>query len=212
VQIAKKVVESDFKHGRVDDPYAKIDRKRTDRMKTYIKAYFDKAVSDKPGSEKKSASRDTKEGDDINLSDVEEDTSRPSTTPGDGDLKRRREAEQDANGDESLKKARTGETSDTPPPPPPPPPPPMENPNGVLETGLNTNEDISGSFHEEAIEAVTNGHARPGANDDAMEIDGRALVDVSGKATALGADHMQVATPPTTGSPYPTFDQQNHHQ
>lgn len=203
------MVESDFKHGRVEDPYAKIDRKRHDRMKSYIKAYFDRAVSDKSVSGKKSASKQTKEGDDINLSDVEEDTSRPSTAPGDGDLKRRREAEQNGNGDESSKKARTKEASDTPPPPPPPPPPPMDESNGVLETGLNTNEDVSGSFHKAAIEAVTNGHARSGANDDAMEIDGQRVPD---KATAPGLDQTQVATPPTTGSPYPTSNSQNHHQ
>jgi len=209
------VVESDFKHGRVEDPYAKIDRKRTDRMRTFIKAYFEKAVVDKPasGSGSKSAGKKAEEGDEINLSDVEEeDTSRPSTTPGDGDLKRRREAEQDLREDESTKKARTEEGSEAPPPPPPPPPPPMEHQNGAIETGLNANEDVSGSFHEEAIEAVTDGHAKVDTNGEAMDIDGRTITHSSVKDALPVTESMQIATPPTTGGIDQTSDQLHNRQ
>ena len=184
-------------------------------MRTFIKAYFDKAVVDKPasGSGSNSAGKKAEEGDEINLSDVEEeDTSRPSTTPGDGDLKRRREAEQDLREDESTKRARTQEDSEAPPPAPPPPPPPMEYQNGAIETGLNATEDVSGSFHQEAIETVTNGHAKADTNSEAMDIDGRTISHSSVKDALPVTESMQIATPPTTGGADQTSDQRQNGQ
>lgn len=44
LQIAKKMVESDFKHDRVKDPSAKLSHKQERAIKDHVKIYFDKAV------------------------------------------------------------------------------------------------------------------------------------------------------------------------
>lgn len=61
VKISKKLVSSDFKNHRVEDP-TKITSRQEKHVKKYVKEYFDKAVAKKREHEMKKAERRTKEG------------------------------------------------------------------------------------------------------------------------------------------------------
>lgn len=123
-EIAKKLVSSDYKNNRVEDPTAKLSDKQNKKIKTYVKDFLDRAVhkfgtqqKPKPGDEKE----DEAEQIDLGDSDAEDDagesrkrkrdTEGPETataTPSDGpDVKRIKE-----------------DDGPEPSPPPPPPPPP----------------------------------------------------------------------------------------
>ena len=239
------MVDSDFKHNRVQDPTKKLDSKMEKTVRNYVRDWFDKAVQKKHRREKEKAARQPAAGtstttpagsppsaqkkaaddaaeEDLVLSEneVEDEDMKPPATSAEASLspsslKRRREenAGIDSTQDEDTlsKKARTEDLA--PPPPPPPPPPPQSDQqafNGAtLETGLTPNEDVTGSFHAEPIEAVTNGRL---ATDHSMDLDlsaetrepmprgGGALNGVHLEADN-GHSPQQVATPPTTGSP-----------
>lgn len=60
-KISKKLVSSDFKNHRVEDP-TKISSRQEKQVKKYVKEYFDKAVAKKREHEKKKAERRSKEG------------------------------------------------------------------------------------------------------------------------------------------------------
>ncbi|CAF9914110.1 MAG: histone methyltransferase set2 [Alectoria fallacina] len=60
-EISKKLVSSDFKNHRVEDP-TKISSRQEKHVKKYVKEYFDKAVAKKREHEKKKAERRSKEG------------------------------------------------------------------------------------------------------------------------------------------------------
>lgn len=60
-KISKKLVSSDFKNNRVEDP-TKISSRQEKHVKKYVKEYFDKAVAKKREHEKKKAERRGKEG------------------------------------------------------------------------------------------------------------------------------------------------------
>lgn len=60
-KISKKLVSSDFKNHRVEDP-TKISSRQEKHVKKYVKEYFDKAVAKKREHEKKKAERRSKEG------------------------------------------------------------------------------------------------------------------------------------------------------
>ena len=60
-KISKKLVSSDFKNHRVEDP-TKISSRQEKHVKKYVKEYFDKAVAKKREHEKKKAGRRGKEG------------------------------------------------------------------------------------------------------------------------------------------------------
>lgn len=55
-EIGKKLVASDFKHNRVEDP-TKIDAKIEKKVKKYVKDFFDKAVAKKAAHDKLKASK-----------------------------------------------------------------------------------------------------------------------------------------------------------
>ena len=59
--MAKKLVNSDFKHNRVEDP-TQISSKQEKLVKKYMKDFFDKAVAKRRAHEKKKAERKDKEG------------------------------------------------------------------------------------------------------------------------------------------------------
>ena len=62
MKISKKLVSSDFKNNRVEDP-TKISSRQEKQVKKHVKEYFDKAVAKKREHEKKKAGRVSKEGD-----------------------------------------------------------------------------------------------------------------------------------------------------
>lgn len=67
MKISKKLVSSDFKNNRVEDP-TKISSRQEKQVKKHVKEYFDKAVAKKREHEKKKAERVSKEGDSAALS------------------------------------------------------------------------------------------------------------------------------------------------
>lgn len=176
-EFAKKMVESDFKKGRVEDP-TRVSDMQVKSIKKHAQEFFEKAVkkkeeADRRKAEKKAAKKDdgshtpagtppatagspADKDEDITLSDNEDE---PEATPVDTDqspatLKRRLEDLQNdmADDDAALKRQRT-EPEQAQPPPPPPPPPPAE----AMETDdaiFTPNEDVSNSFTHEAITAV----------------------------------------------------------
>lgn len=60
-QIAKKLVNSDFKNNRVEDP-THISSRQEKQVKKYVKDFFDKAVAKRCEHERKKAERKAKEG------------------------------------------------------------------------------------------------------------------------------------------------------
>lgn len=60
-QVSKKLVNSDFKNNRVEDP-TRISSKQEKNVKKYVKDYFDKAVAKKREHDKKKAERKAKPG------------------------------------------------------------------------------------------------------------------------------------------------------
>lgn len=191
-EVSKKIVATDFKSKRVDNP-SKISDKHAKSVKKYVHQTFEKAVKKKAEHDKRKADKGAKgeeshtppgspqaaagsplkdEVDDPVLSD--DDGGDAEATPADSAdsssaLKRRRDEElaNEAADDAVLKKLRT-EQDDAPPAPPPPPPPPGD--------AMDTNGETNGGF------AIRGASSRPGS--------------------AEGTP-MQTATPPTTGSPMP---------
>lgn len=147
-QVAKKLVNSDFKNNRVGDP-TKIDDKQQKKVKKFCKEFFDKAVVKHRAYEQRKAERQSKEPDakpndaaaeaveddglHVKMSDDEDDrvptqddeTPTTMTDEVQGLLKRKREDEP-STGDGSTTEYTTPSSSkrqrsSTPPPPPPPP-------------------------------------------------------------------------------------------
>lgn len=157
VQVAKKLVNSDFKNNRVDDP-TKISDKQQKKVKQFCKEYFDKAVAKHRAHTKRKEDRHSKEpgskpGDtpnvdsdeavDVKMSDDEEDKSAVMDVEGSGgsSLKRKRGETVKENGDgfgSPVKRARS-----TTPPPPPPPMTPGEGGEGEmkLESDIKCEDD-----------------------------------------------------------------------
>lgn len=149
-EISKKIVSSDFKNNRVQDP-TKITEKQGHKVKKHVKEFFIKAVTKKVEHDKKRAakkalddSKDTSsttdpkdeeadikgEDSDLEMFDDEADKSLVET-PSDEGLKRKREGEiEDADADTPNKRLKE---SSTPEPPPPPPPPPAEDMQDALK-------------------------------------------------------------------------------
>lgn len=157
-EIAKKLVASDFKSGRVKNP-TKIDDKQQRKVKEYCKQFFDKAAHKHKKQEeersarkskKESASKETPEGspqvkpefaaedEDIKMSDNELED-KPSPTPEVGtpseiqSLKRKRESpaikEEDVDAPQSpVKKLHVDPQNDHQESLPAPPPPPPPPP------------------------------------------------------------------------------------
>ncbi|KAL4883073.1 hypothetical protein BJY04DRAFT_226832 [Aspergillus karnatakaensis] len=136
--VAKKLVNSDFKNNRVTDP-TKIDEKQQKKVKRFCKEFFDKAVAKHHAHEQRKADKATKEGGsdpkptvpaggqsegedrtpDVQMSDDEGSTGLGGTNS----LKRKRDelSVGDANTpDDTPTSSSKRQRSLTPPPPPPP--------------------------------------------------------------------------------------------
>lgn len=151
-QVAKKLVNSDFKNNRVDDP-TNIDDKQQKKVKKYCKEYFDKAVIKYRAHEKKKTTTDQQgkgaddpkanedaavngesedEGVDVKMSDDEGDKPEENIkdAPGDaeedielgGSLKRKRDEHQAEDENGSGNLSPSKRQRSSTPPPPPPPP------------------------------------------------------------------------------------------
>ncbi|KAI9677517.1 MAG: histone methyltransferase set2 [Caeruleum heppii] len=59
-EVSKKLVNSDFKHNRVEDP-TRISSRQEKQVKKYVKEYFDKAVAKKRAHEKKKAEKSSQQ-------------------------------------------------------------------------------------------------------------------------------------------------------
>ena len=152
-EFAKKMVDSDFKKGRVEDP-SKISEKQAKAVKKHAQDFFEKAVKKKEESDERRAEKKSKleddgshtpagspppaagspmDKDDVDVTLSDDEAVDPDATPAESSssasaLKRRMEDMVNGEEDDSvLKKPRTDtddtETDDAPPPPPPPPPP-----------------------------------------------------------------------------------------
>lgn len=154
MQISKKLVNSDYKNHRVEDPTYITSRKEK-QIKQHVKEYFDKATAKRREHEKRKAERKEKDGETftpqkemadldvmkedesdeeqaVNLSDDEADKGKQGSgtpiTPIDqisnGDGLKRKRG--DTNDEPGIATPSKRVRSETPPPPPPPPPPPSD--------------------------------------------------------------------------------------
>ncbi|KAB8232136.1 SET and WW domain protein [Aspergillus alliaceus] len=152
--VAKKLVNSDFKNSRVEDP-TKISEKQQKKVKKYCKEFFDKAVAKHRAHEQRKTDKQAKGMDsktetpqapsddeeeealDVKMSDdegdkVDENGTRLIAEELRGGVKRKREdgTAGDSNMGEYISSKRP--RSSTPPPPPPPPPmSPGDDPQNV---------------------------------------------------------------------------------
>ncbi len=171
--INKKLVASDYKNNRVDDPTT-ISEKQERKVKKYVKDFFERAVEKfKEHQQQKMAGHATKYGsgaplpsngmapdvsmespvikldEDITMTDDEG----PGSTPASYDRKRKREDDLiDSPGltpsGTPLIKRLKDEDGDAPSPPPPPPPPPEDE----ITPGAEISEQEA-TFMREDIEA-----------------------------------------------------------
>ncbi|PYH40314.1 SET and WW domain protein [Aspergillus saccharolyticus JOP 1030-1] len=145
--VAKKLVNSDFKNNRVEDP-TKIDERQQKKVKNFCKEFFDKAVAKHRAHEERKAERQSKEAQskpgvltaagpaeedlDVRMSDDEYEhhglvqercTNMSPTEEMQGTLKRKRQAETSAGDARNFATPSSSkrQRSSTPPPPPPPP-------------------------------------------------------------------------------------------
>ncbi|KAI0537311.1 hypothetical protein GGR58DRAFT_350338 [Xylaria digitata] len=170
--VSKKLVSSDYKNNRVDDPTV-ITEKQERKVKTYVKDFLDRAVQKYQEHEKRrteSAAKDNskspqqpvtnghgapmekvvnKDNGDIAMTDDEE----VEATPG-ADLKRKRGDDLIASPDLTpsetpcLKRLKENE-NDAPSPPPPPPPPPPES-EDTFDSVMTEQENVLGE-HDAAL-------------------------------------------------------------
>ena len=199
-EIAKKLVASDYKGGRVKDP-TKIDEKQVKKVKDFCKQFFEKAYhkhrrheSEKAAREKDkkpsavasstqspAASPPAVDDEDIKMSDNELDdtpsVNTPSEANGTGTLKRKRIAPDDTTAPvDDEEREPTGSPAKRlnikldNPPPPPPPPAPP------MEASLpSTPHEADDVDMETDIHADTN-------------FKGRSMADVLAQAQAEDAD------------------------
>ena len=223
-EFAKKVVESDFKKGKVEDP-GKISDKQAKSIKKNAQEFFEKAVKKKEEAEKRRAHKKTaknddgsrtpagsppaaaasptdKDDEDIQLSDHEDELegTPANSTDSPSNLKRRIGSVENDDSDADLKRLRT-EGEHAPPPPPPPPPPPADGLDDDQDM-LTPNEDVSGSFTHEAISSVHDATvAEKHANGEPFVTAGAQNSRPGSAQRMRDFDSAQTATPPTTGSP-----------
>ncbi|KAI1777735.1 hypothetical protein F4818DRAFT_324066 [Hypoxylon cercidicola] len=142
-EVSKKLVASDYKNKRVDDPTS-ITEKQEKKVKKYVRDFFDRAVEKKKIYDMKKAERATSGHDISQATPVSQPIETP-TAKGDGDvvmtdeedvsltpnsLDRKRKREDDVVESPSLTPSETPsmkrlkeDEGDIPSPPPPPPPP-----------------------------------------------------------------------------------------
>ncbi|KAL1306579.1 hypothetical protein AAFC00_005263 [Neodothiora populina] len=206
-EIAKKLVESDFKNGRVSDPMH-MESKQRKKVAQHVREYFQKAADKKKERDKRKAgqpdqaqgsttpadSPPAKDDDPMDVSTNNPENNTPLDTKTEeiltpSTLKRRfEEQEHDINGavdadDERSKKQRTEQMQQQPPPPPPPPPPPAED---TQSQSYSPGEDPS------------SGPTSAASKEDGPRFSVKGIASASLKAEQ---SPTQIATPPTTGSP-----------
>lgn len=183
--VAKKLVNSDFKNNRVEDP-TNINEKQQKKVKKYCKEYFDKAVMKQRVHEKKKAGKQDKgangskpeddddddndndaangesedEGVDVKMSDDEgdgdENNNNNSNNTKDVSVSLKRKRPDHENGDE-----KNGARSLSPSKrqrsstPPPPPPPPISPGEGMQIGNGNENEDADIDVDADSTPAAT---------------------------------------------------------
>ncbi|WPH04035.1 Hypothetical protein R9X50_00691900 [Acrodontium crateriforme] len=210
-ELAKKMVESDFRKGKVENP-TKISDKQIKGIKKHAQEFFEKAAKKKADADKRKADKRAaldgasntpigspapivaspidKDMDQTTFSDNEQNE--PEATPAessDGTSGLKRRLEEVMNGETSeetesiLKKLRT--ESDHPPPPPPPPPP-VETTDEMDESSTPLTDEAK--YNTVAFEA-NSANGIPGEPWAPDQRDGRF------------GEPSQTATPPTTGSP-----------
>ncbi|KAE8318046.1 histone-lysine N-methyltransferase, H3 lysine-36 specific [Aspergillus transmontanensis] len=163
--VAKKLVNSDFKNNRVEDP-TKISEKQQKKVKKYCKEFFDKAVLkhrayEQRKSEKQAKGMDSKvetpqaasddEALDVEMSDDEEDKADEKDTPmtaeePQGGTKRKREGgiAEDSNLGEYISSSKRQRSSTPPPPPPISPgddPQNMDNAKKILRDNIDSRSE-----------------------------------------------------------------------
>ncbi|KAI5926407.1 histone-lysine N-methyltransferase [Camillea tinctor] len=170
-EVNKKLVASDYKNNRVEDPTS-ITEKQERKVKKYVKDFFDRAVEKYKAHEKKKAERAEKNGTaplqpsqehiplndlqtmkddaDMTMSDDEDATSTPSSSD------RKRKRDDDLTGSPSLTPSETPsmkrlkeDEGDVPSPPPPPPPPPEGD--ASLDQDMAEQEDLVLEEQEAAL-------------------------------------------------------------
>lgn len=215
--INKKLVASDYKNGRVDDPTS-ITVKQEKKVKQYVKDFFDRAVEKFREHEKKkaeraarhaarrgssgpdpnlagpsieTASKEVVEEDDeaVMMSEVEDLVSSPGSSL---DRKRKREEDDDAESPGQLTPSETPSAKrlkedEADAPSPPPPPPPP--PAGVADTPM-TEEERSMREQEEALMRE---------NEEAQRLEDEAEAtklqnEGEGEKAVLGRPHDEAAT------------------
>ena len=162
--MAKKLVNSDFKNNRVEDP-TKISEKQQRKVKKYCKEFFDKAVLKHRAYEQRKVEKQAKGMDakvetpqaasddealDMKMSDDEEDKADEKDTPmtaeePQGGMKRKREGDiaEDSNLDEYISTSKR-QRSSTPLPPPISPgddPQNMDNAKKILSDEIDSRSE-----------------------------------------------------------------------
>jgi len=176
-EISKKLVASDYKNGRVEDP-TKISPKQEKKVRAHVKGFFDRAVEKHRERERRRAGAGATNGvqaptqdsptspvEDFDVSKEEEfettggeaGLSTPSPTL--SDRKRKRDEDDEApsasatpSETPSVKRVKD-EEPDAPSPPPPPPPPPAEAMDAELveeERAMREQEEALIRENEEA--------------------------------------------------------------
>lgn len=218
--VAKKLVNSDFKNNRVEDPTT-VSEKQQKKVKQFCKEYFEKAVARHREREKNSAGREkgptTKmeeasngradgsddEGIDVKMSDDEADKPDTKIAPPDVEdrsrsLKRKREEDHSNEGNNSA-----GENSpikqQRPSTPPPPPPPPM-NPGdeqGEVDWAFNQDQDMQ--VDDRRVNAKTPGDEQEvdtAVNQDLIPAPNEAGSDMQADDSSMNAKPLNTPPPP----------------
>ena len=206
--ISKKLVSSDYKNRRVEDP-TKISENQQKKVKKYVKDFFDRAVEKKKEKDAHRARKTAREAEhsklkegeilgsttprspppknnpvtgqswnqenneEVDLSENEIDEDGSPMAGSEGELKRKREADEtpltgmspgDDGDSNASKRARSEPQLPQPPPPPPPPPPPdievstpdliMAENDDIVEPPINPGEDTSSSIMTQTFQSV----------------------------------------------------------
>ncbi|KAK0646281.1 hypothetical protein B0T16DRAFT_329989 [Cercophora newfieldiana] len=172
-EVNKKLVASDYKNNRVDNPTS-ITSKQEKKVKKYVKDYFDRAVvkyrehqkkkadrsakpasgadSSQPADAKIDATPDAPIEDEVVLSEVEDGS--PASQSSERKRKREDEDAESAGADTpsetpSLKRVKEDDAVGSPSPPPPPPPP-TDTPLTEEERSMREQEEALMRENEEA--------------------------------------------------------------
>ncbi|KAK1462791.1 SET domain-containing protein, partial [Colletotrichum melonis] len=153
--VCKKLVSSDYKRNRIQDPTTPLDQKQARKVKAYVKDFLDKAIVKFRHLEKEKA---TPESDIKKSKDPATSTNKEIDSPADdvvlsdnedggsvGSPERKRKREEEAaesrtltpSDEPSVKRLREFDADGATPPPPPPPPPADPAPTATPEEPLS---------------------------------------------------------------------------